>query len=412
MRTLFVSATIRSSGNLHLLVSSSFLSYPQQQRRSLWNTIRNIFINNNKSFIIPSSNSENGIINMSAFKRAKLSETASEKVIGTHSGSFQADEAMGCFLLRQLSEYRLSKIVRSRDSAVLEKCDIVIDVGGEYDHNTKRYDHHQRGYDERFDDGGKKDFRCTKLSASGLVYRHYGKDVIKTYYPTLSEEHLDFVYVKIYNTLLEALDAIDTGVEMCSDGSELVYKDTTGLSSRVGRLNPRWNEVNENGEAPDPDQLFLNALELCGTDFLSVMTKIVESDLPAREVVEKAMLTRHDTDPSGEIISFPSGGLPWKGYVYEFEKLLQTDKLIKFVLYTDQGGMWRVQAVTVEGKAFENRLSLPEEWRGVRDEDLEKVTKIKGSRFVHAAGFIGGNSYYEGALEMARVALNSRLVRY
>jgi len=141
---------------------------------------------------------------MSAFKRAKLSESVSGKIIGTHSGSFQADEAMGCFLLRQLPEYRLSKIVRSRDPAVLEKCDIVIDVGGEYDHEKKVYDHHQRGYDERFD-GGKDgtDSRCTKLSASGLVYRHYGKEVIKAHYPSLSDEHLEFVYVKVYNSLLE-----------------------------------------------------------------------------------------------------------------------------------------------------------------------------------------------------------------
>ena len=64
-----------------------------------------------------------------------------------------------------------------------------------------------------------------------------------------------------------------------------------------------------------------------------------------------------------------------------------------------------MQAVTVEGRAFENRLSLPEEWRGVRDQDLESVTKIPGSRFVHAAGFIGGNDTYEGALQMAQAAL-------
>jgi len=62
--------------------------------------------------------------------------------------------------------------------------------------------------------------------------------------------------------------------------------------------------------------------------------------------------------------------------------------------------------VTVEGQAFENRLGLPEEWRGVRDQDLETVTKIPGSRFVHSAGFIGGNDTFEGALEMARVALS------
>ena len=64
--------------------------------------------------------------------------------------------------------------------------------------------------------------------------------------------------------------------------------------------------------------------------------------------------------------------------------------------------------MTIEGRAFENRLSLPEEWRGVRDQDLEGVTKIPGSRFVHAAGFIGGADTYEGVLEMAKVALTRK----
>jgi uncharacterized UPF0160 family protein len=59
----------------------------------------------------------------------------------------------------------------------------------------------------------------------------------------------------------------------------------------------------------------------------------------------------------------------------------------------------------VEGKAFENRLSLPAPWRGLRDAELEAVASVPGCRFVHAAGFIGGNDTYEGALEMARAAL-------
>lgn len=33
---------------------------------------------------------------------------------------------------------------RSRDPAVLGTCDIVVDVGAVYDHEKKRYDHHQR----------------------------------------------------------------------------------------------------------------------------------------------------------------------------------------------------------------------------------------------------------------------------
>ena len=335
---------------------------------------------------------------MESFKRAKLDDTKSSKVIGTHSGTFQADEAMGVWMLRQTGDYRNSKVVRSRDPKVLDELDIVIDVGGIYDHSKLRYDHHQRDYDERFDDSD----RCTKLSASGLVYRHYGKDVIKAYYPALSEEHLDLTYNKLYNSLLEALDAIDTGVE---PASELLYKDSTGLSSRVGRLNPRWNELDSNGESPDPDERFEQASAICGEDFLSVLTKIVESDIPARSFVEKSLMARQETDPSGEIIRFESGGLPWQNHLYDLEKQYNIDPLVKFVLYTDQAGMWRVQAVTVEGKQFENRLSLPQEWRGVRDADLVNVTKIPGSRFCHAAGFIGGNDTYEGALAMAKEAL-------
>lgn len=340
-------------------------------------------------------------------KRAKLDQAISDKVIGTHSGSFQADEAMGVWMLRQIPDYRNSKVVRTRDLDVLSDLDIVIDVGGVYDHNKLRYDHHQRDYDERFDAGkeGSTGGRCTKLSASGLVYRHYGKQLIQTYYPSLSETNVELAFTKIYNSLLEALDAIDTGVEMAE---ETLYSDSTGLSRRVARLNPRWNEVDEAGNTPNDNDRFEKASAICGEDFLSVMTAIVESDIPARAFVESALLGRFNTDVSGEIICFESGGLPWRNHLYDLEKEYGVNPLIKFVLYTDQGGMWRVQAVTVEGKAFENRLSLPEAWRGVRDDDLATLSGIVGAKFCHAAGFIGGAQTYEGALEMAKVALTKK----
>jgi uncharacterized UPF0160 family protein len=343
----------------------------------------------------------------SIFKRAKIDAAtpASDKVIGTHSGTFQADEAMGCWMLRQLPAYRNSRIVRSRDAAVLDKLDVVLDVGGVYDHSKLRYDHHQRGYDERFaakENEGEE--RCTKLSASGLIYRHYGKEVILQHYPELTTDYLDLAYVKLYDKLLEALDAIDTGVEPVEEGAKLLYKDSTGLSSRVGRLNPRWNEP----DAVDPDDRFLEAVSVCGQDFVSVLESIVESDLPAREHVERALLQRHERPGDEEIIVFETGGLPWQNHLYQLEKIHDVDPLIKFVLYTDQAGMWRVQAVTVEGAGFTNRLSLPSAWRGLRDQELESVTGIAGCRFVHAAGFTGGSNTYEGALQMAQAALKKQ----
>jgi hypothetical protein len=52
---------------------------------------------------------------MAAFKRAKLDEIVGPAVIGTHSGTFQADEAMGVWMLRQIPAYRQAKVVRTRD---------------------------------------------------------------------------------------------------------------------------------------------------------------------------------------------------------------------------------------------------------------------------------------------------------
>ena len=59
----------------------------------------------------------------------------------------------------------------------------------------------------------------------------------------------------------------------------------------------------------------------------------------------------------------------------------------------------------VSSDSFENRKALPAEWRGLRDDELSKVSGIDGCVFVHASGFIGGNKSYEGALQMAQKAL-------
>lgn len=53
--------------------------------------------------------------------------------IGTHSGSFHCDEALGCFLLKQTAKFADCDVVRTRDPEVLKTLDVVIDVGGVYE---------------------------------------------------------------------------------------------------------------------------------------------------------------------------------------------------------------------------------------------------------------------------------------
>jgi len=322
--------------------------------------------------------------------------SVSMKAIGTHSGCFQADEALGIFLLRQIKRFATLPLVRTRDLEKLAPLEIVIDVGGEYDHEKLRYDHHQRGFSETFN--AKRD---TKLSACGLVYKHYGREVLASLYPqlTTSTDQLEWVYEKVYKGFVEAIDAIDNGVEVC-DGPKR-WRDNSGLSARVGRLNSRWNEP-EGG--PTEDERFEAASAVCGADFTTFVAGVVESELPARELVEAALLARDTVDPSGKLLTFESGGMPWKTHLYELERKHAIGGAVSFVLYADSSGMWRVQAVTVEGTDFTNRVSLPEAWRGVREQPLVDVSGIPGGRFCHAGGFICGNDTYEGALAMARAA--------
>ena len=79
---------------------------------------------------------------------SKYPEGCTTPTIGTHDGTFHCDEALACAILLQLPAYQGATIVRSRKQDQLDQCDIVVDVGAVYDHEKKRYDHHQKTFTE------------------------------------------------------------------------------------------------------------------------------------------------------------------------------------------------------------------------------------------------------------------------
>ena len=55
--------------------------------------------------------------------------TETIKKIGTHSGCFHTDEVLACTMLtKYTSEYKGAAITRTRDQAVIDQMDIVVDV--------------------------------------------------------------------------------------------------------------------------------------------------------------------------------------------------------------------------------------------------------------------------------------------
>ncbi|XP_067170281.1 MYG1 exonuclease [Apteryx mantelli] len=322
--------------------------------------------------------------------------------IGTHDGTFHCDEALACYLLRLLPRYRDAEVVRTRDPQRLAQCDVVVDVGGEYDPEKHRYDHHQRSFTQSM--------RClrpdkpwtTKLSSAGLIYCHFGSQILAGLLG-LPEDGpvITALYDKLYENFVEEIDAIDNGISQ-RDG-EPRYALTTNLSARVGHLNPRWNDPDQDTEAG-----FKRAMELVGGEFMERLDYYHRAWLPARALVEEAIRRRFEVDASGEVLELPQGGCPWKEHVFSLEKELALPGALQLVLYPDRSGQWRVQSIPVGPHTFESRLPLPEQWRGVRDEALSQLTGIPGCVFVHASGFIGGNRTREGALEMARRTLAQR----
>lgn len=321
--------------------------------------------------------------------------------IGTHNGTFHCDEVLACFLLRQLPEYKDAEIVRSRDASVLAECDVVVDVGGEYDHSRQRYDHHQRAFAESFHSVCAQKPWVTKLSSAGLVYVHYGRRVLQQLTHLQEDEpQLEVLYDKMYEGFVEEVDAVDNGISQ-SDGEQR-YTISSTISSRVSYLNPQWNSKEQ-----DTEEGFRKALALVGSEFQDRLLYFTNAWLPARDVVLQAIKSRHQVDVSGQVLLLQQGGCPWKEHLFALEKELQLQELIKFVLYCDQNGHWRVQCVPAGPNTFQNRLSLLEEWRGLRDDALSELSGIPECIFVHAGGFIGGNKTQSGALEMARRTLQT-----
>lgn len=354
-------------------------------------------------------------------------ETAAKRVkmdtvrIGTHNGHFHADEALGVYLLRMLPQYSSSSLVRTRDPTVLETCHTVIDVGGEYDDARNRYDHHQRSFNTMFPN------HQTKLSSAGLVYMHFGKAIIAQHTKQpIDHPGVELLYQKLYDDFIEAVDANDNGISQYDNtqlgqaGIEKRFNiGGTTLASLVGDLNhedpldPGANRATETEPQAEEDYRFGLASSLMGKTFLRKLHGAATAWLPARAIVKNAFDARTENHPSGQLMVLPRAGIPWKEHLYniEDEAEIQQEKKVLYVLYPENeepGSKWRIQAVSKDFASFENRKSLPEPWRGMRDSDLDAIVGDNvedGAIFIHASGFTGGHRTESGVRAMAALAL-------
>jgi len=339
---------------------------------------------------------------------APATEESKGRTICTHNGSFHCDEVLACFMLtRYTSKYRGAKIVRSRDPAVWKSCDCLVDVGGEYNLAESRFDHHQKSFEDVFDKDNEK-YNLVKLSSAGLIYKHFGREVVSEILKEagieLPKDVEEIIYLKTYKKLIEEVDGVDNGVDQWEVMQNRIYAVTTTLGGRVKALNPAWNE-------PQTDEIamecFIKAMELVGSVLVSRVHGFAKYWYPARKIVSDAYEQRTQIHESGEIMKL-NHFCPWKAHLRDIEEERE-EEIVKYVLFEDQKGSWRIQCVSKEQGSFANRKTLPTAWLSLRNEELDKaVGGIPGAVFVHTSGFIGGHKTYEGALDMAIKAVHNK----
>tara|TARA_R110002049_G_scaffold253595_2_gene428976 strand:- start:2902 stop:3768 length:867 start_codon:yes stop_codon:yes gene_type:complete len=285
-----------------------------------------------------------------------------DKTIATHNGNFHADDVFSVAALKQIIPS--FKLIRTRDLALIAKADIVIDVGGEYDADAGRFDHHQRGGAGARDNG-------IPYSSFGLIWQKYGLQICQG-----NQDVANSVDAGLVSTI----DAIDCGhVEGVSQG--------ISLSQTISMFNPTWQEDSHF------DTCFDEAV-----DFASrVLTRFIASakgGISAKSIVAKAI--DNAEDPRVIVLERYT---PWKRTVHA----LSEEAL--YMVYPSESGQWRIQTVPVEPGSFEDRKSLPKQWAGLSDKALQDVTGIDDAMFCHNGLFIAGAESFESTMKMASIAL-------
>jgi uncharacterized UPF0160 family protein len=351
------------------------------------------------------------------------------KVIMTHNGTFHCDEVLATAMLTyHTNEFRNAKTIRSRKKTDWVNADVLLDVGGEFDVPKRRFDHHQTTFNETLSERHK-----TKLSTAGLIFKHFGKEVITDVLEHLHKEKLcnndwtskdiEDIYNYVYLELFESIDAIDNGISQYENADPPNYRITTDLSSRVARLNVSWNQTKEKEKEKDKNAMeslemerFEKAMKVCDAELVECITICALSYIPARKIVETAILNRKQVHESGQIIEM-TAFCPWTDHLFQLEKELSitssssdsqnTIPIILFAIFAVNNNEFCIRAVPLSPKSFKLRKQLKESWCGVPDSEIEDASGIKGLKFVHSNGFIAGAKTRDAALALAVQSLPS-----
>lgn len=287
-------------------------------------------------------------------------------ILATHNDRFHADDVFAMAVLKLYYGKNIKKVYRTRDEEIIKKADIVFDVGNIYNSKRNRFDHHQGGGAGERENG-------IPFASFGLVWKKFGVKICGS----------SKIANAIDEKLVSVIDAGDNGYSIFD------LKDKNIEPYSIDRLfyifGATWKEKE------NYDKAFKEVVKLA--------EKILE-----REIV----YTKHKIDAIPKVKeaykkTFDKRVLVLEKYM-PFSDFVKENKQILFVIYPNKkDSFFRLN--TVSDELFKNRRDLPKAWAGLVNEELEKVTGIKGAKFCHRNLFLAVGETKEVAIKLAELAL-------
>lgn len=286
----------------------------------------------------------------------------------THGGNFHPDDVFAVASFQLLLGVENVEVIRTRDDEVIASGDYVVDVGAVYDHDAKRYDHHQNGAPVR--DNG------IPYAGFGLMWKHYGAEICD------SEE----IAQSIEERICQPIDAGDNGVNLY---------ELSDLDVRPYELFGVVSSFRPNSKNPDDlEQSFLQATEFARGLILRHIAHSKES-LRLEAIAEKVY---EEAEDKSLLILEESLS---ENYFVKYPEVLA---IVYPSVDPSRGEVWKVGLITTRVDTFERRVSFPAEWSGLRDEELAKVTGMDDALFCHKNLFRFVSVTKESAIKAAKSA--------
>ena len=311
------------------------------------------------------------IFDTAAQKLVKITDKQ-QLVVAVHDGTFHADDILCAAMLRYIYGANV-QVIRSRNQYVLGTAHFILDVGGkdEVKEHQVWFDHHSKEK-ETYDNG-------IMMAACGKLARFLLADIDQYYYNFLKENLLymveaedngqnaaDFNLPNNPFSFVHCFNLQDFEGYSIMSQQEKAFNDASMLATKVfDRINSRY-------------------VQLCKD------MDVFEESLKSYDNNGYLFLNTHIN----------------MSLVLEYNE--KHEKPIVLISFYDKGKKdYKLQVVPVKDGSFDSYIKMPKAWRGLRDSELDKVTGLTGSVFVHPAGFLGGWKEEEQVKKAAQMTLEA-----